>query len=58
MRLVTIPVLDSFDNFLTQININIPESKWDSIEVKKVSLSVDKYTIESEASTDTTTDDI
>ncbi len=53
-EIVTIPVLDSFDNFLTQININIPESKWDSIEVKKVSLSVDKYTIEKEASTDTT----
>jgi hypothetical protein len=53
-KIVTIPVLDSFDKFLEQIKINIPESKWDSIEVKKVSLDIDKYTIESEASTDTT----
>jgi hypothetical protein len=53
-EIVTIPVLDSFDKFLEQIKINIPESKWDSIEVKKVSLDIDKYTIESEASTDTT----
>ncbi|HIP43823.1 MAG TPA: carboxypeptidase regulatory-like domain-containing protein, partial [Sulfurospirillum arcachonense] len=52
-EIVTIPVLDSFDKFLEQIKINIPESKWDNIEIKKVSLSIDKYTIESEASTDT-----
>ena len=53
-EIVTIPVLDNFDKFLEQIKINIPESKWDSIEIKKVSLSIDKYAIESEASTDTT----
>ena len=54
-KIVTIPVLDSFDNFLEQIKINIPESKWDNITVKKVSLNIDSYSFDKESSTDTTT---
>ncbi len=53
-KIVTIPLLDSFNNFLEQIKINIPKSKWNSIKIKKLSLRIEKYNIEKEDSTDTT----
>jgi len=53
-EIVTTPVLESFDEFLGQININIPTSLWDNIQIKKISLDIDKYGIESQSSTDTT----
>jgi len=53
-QMVTIPVLDGFDDFLEQIKINIPKSKWNSVKIKKLSLRIEKYGIEKEDSTDTT----
>ncbi len=50
----TVPVLDGFDDFLTQIKINIPESIWESTTVKKLNLEIEKYAFTSKGSTSTT----
>jgi surface protein len=52
--LENITIVNDFSSFTNNIKINIPQSLWSDINIKKVSLNLKKYSISKEASTGTT----